>query len=681
MGNNISQISIACGLVTAEELQTERQDVCVGTTGRLPADHDDFAPRLASLGIPLLRRFHLGARRGTRVHEALRDAINLLSEAAHSADAVPCDSQMLESRVRAVSLLMRLGAFDRVVMPRPIETPENFLLVLHEDTPAWLHHLFAQASAYSQIHADSAPEDLRERLSRLAFTQINLDELQKEVGDPVLVIPALRGETDKVRRLIAQGCDVNARDHLGRSAVHAAAIGGAGRLIRILHEAGAALDIRDHEGRTPVELAVLSNKAGALSALIENGVPLNEIGYRGLTPLAMAASLGLGESIRQLLAAGADPNLAGSGGSPIHHAILSRNLNALEKLLQYNADPMAESKWGQYLNDDLPARLRQQTVTPLECAALTGQQRLFNRLVAHGADLKTALQQGRPLLSRAVMGGSRGFVDTLVKAGAKVDEVDSDGRTALQWAAAKGTTEMFDHLLKLGADPHVVDREGSSVMHAAVAGLILDGEHIPDDALIERILKIDGIKVDARNLSNQTPLHVAASGKRPSLIDVLVKAGANLEAKDDQRRSALHFAAKEGGAATLAALLAHGADHRAKDCYGQTPLHFAVERNQIEVLQTLIDKGANPSEFNNLGLLPVHIAAYRGDIDMLEVLCRDRVDLLSKPGRAGATALRIARNRGKTECAAWIEAKIADAATSSSIPRRAQGSRTGRPER
>jgi ankyrin repeat protein len=465
MGNTLSQVSIACGLATAEQIADEQKDSFLSLGTRPPASHDDFAPSLASLAIPMPPRFHLGARRGSSTHHELREALNLLTEVADAPDARSRTPEAIATRMKALGLLLRLGALDAVMMPRPIETAESFVVVVRDDTPGWLRDLLAEGEAFSREHADQAAEaTLSRQLSSLEIAQVSIKQVREEMGDPALILAVLRGDMAGVRSLLAEGVDANALDHRDRSAMHAAAIMGDARMIRVLHEAGAAPDLRDSNERTPLELAIQANRPGALIALIRAGAALDTPGYKGMTPLALAVNLGLADCVNELLQAGANPNAAGPGGAPIHHAIFTGNPGLLKKLLQHNADPMRVSSWQPYVDYDLPEKLRHQEVSPVECAALTGQQRLFNILLGHGAEISALLKRNVPILSRAVIGGNLGIIDTCIKAGARLDEVDADGRTPIHWAAAKGKTDLFNQLIKRGANPLVADRDGCTVL-------------------------------------------------------------------------------------------------------------------------------------------------------------------------------------------------------------------------
>src|SRR6478736_1295606 len=67
-----------------------------------------------------------------------------------------------------------------------------------------------------------------------------------------LVDAAARGDVERVRRLLADGVPVDARDSSGRTAVTAAALGDHVDVARVLIDAGADVDIQDAERNNPL---------------------------------------------------------------------------------------------------------------------------------------------------------------------------------------------------------------------------------------------------------------------------------------------------------------------------------------------------------------------------------------------------------------------------------------------
>jgi ankyrin repeat protein len=134
-----------------------------------------------------------------------------------------------------------------------------------------------------------------------------------------LMRAARKGEVDSVKRLLAEGADVNARDWMGRTAwLHAC------------------------------EFARASPQVVAL--LLAAGADPNTADRAGVTALMEAASFAEDNSLvilRNLLAAGANPNAkARNAGTSLMHAAGLGHLEAVRVLLQAGADVAARTDNG-----------------------------------------------------------------------------------------------------------------------------------------------------------------------------------------------------------------------------------------------------------------------------------------------------------------------------------------------
>jgi ankyrin repeat protein len=139
------------------------------------------------------------------------------------------------------------------------------------------------------------------------------------------------------------------------------------------------------------------------------------------------------------------------------------------------------------------------------------------RLVAEGLDVNCRLMFGEtPLMDAA----GRGQIETcrlLIEAGADVNAGNDVGRTALHRAATNGAIEVVQLLLDSGADIDLgVGSHGGTALHRAGGR-----------PSVMRLLLAAGARVDTRNKQGLTPLGEAVEfGDVDSLL-VLLEAGAN----------------------------------------------------------------------------------------------------------------------------------------------------------
>jgi ankyrin repeat protein len=174
-----------------------------------------------------------------------------------------------------------------------------------------------------------------------------------------LVAAAAAGDAATVRRLLADGVDVDTRDANGRTAVTAAALGEHVEAARVLVAAGADVDLQDAERNNPLlvcgetgNVALLrevlragpdlrrTNRfggtalipasdrghVGVIRELLRTEIPVDHVNRLGWTALLEAVILGDGgpahqRIVRMLVAAGADTARADRDGvTPLQHA-------------------------------------------------------------------------------------------------------------------------------------------------------------------------------------------------------------------------------------------------------------------------------------------------------------------------------------------------------------------------
>lgn len=104
---------------------------------------------------------------------------------------------------------------------------------------------------------------------------------------------------------------------------------------------------------------------------------------------------------------------------------------------------------------------------PLAAAAANGQEACLRQLLAAGASIEGSDRHGHVALHWAAACGREGCVAALVAAGADLERSDCNGLTAMQLAAGKGQVACMEALAAAGASLGAADRVGNSALHIA----------------------------------------------------------------------------------------------------------------------------------------------------------------------------------------------------------------------
>lgn len=108
----------------------------------------------------------------------------------------------------------------------------------------------------------------------------------------------------------------------------------------------------------------------------------------------------------------------------------------------------------------------------------------------------------------------------------------------------------MEYLISNGANINAKDKyELSGLHHAAMRGNV---------NAIKKLLKVDGIEKEPRDVAASTPLHLAATYNHIEVAKVLLEEGANPRCQDNDQRTPLHEACLEGNLEIVVLLLKEG---------------------------------------------------------------------------------------------------------------------------
>ena len=307
-----------------------------------------------------------------------------------------------------------------------------------------------------------------------------------------------------------------------------------------------------HGGLSAIHLAAREGQTATVMALLDGGVGIDlPSAADGTTPMLMAAINGYFDLVAELLALGADPNLASEAGATPLYAVLNMHwapkarhpqplvheqqqtgyLELMRALLDAGADVNARlnrTLWFTTYNRDLLG-VDRTGATPFWRAAHATDVPAMKLLLEYGADphLPTIKVPRRsfgprddtdhsglppvpiggpavyPVHAAAGVGYGQGFAGNshrhvpdgwmptmrflVEELGADVNARDLNGYTPVHHAAARGDNEMILYLVEKGADVTAVARSGQTTVDMANGPVQRIQPFVETVALLERL--------------------------------------------------------------------------------------------------------------------------------------------------------------------------------------------------
>jgi uncharacterized protein len=154
---------------------------------------------------------------------------------------------------------------------------------------------------------------LREPAPKVAAVLVDWPKTNIEVrtaqDESPLMMAALKGETEFVRKLIARDADVNKP---GWAPLHYAATGGHLDVMELLLENNAFIDAESPNGTTPLMMAAMYGTPQAVKLLLDAGADVAMVNKLGLTALDFAKRGGRPDAVSLIQAAMAKSQAAGN---------------------------------------------------------------------------------------------------------------------------------------------------------------------------------------------------------------------------------------------------------------------------------------------------------------------------------------------------------------------------------
>lgn len=483
-------------------------------------------------------------------------------------------------------------------------------------------NLCSKTSSKRKTRASMPPLQLAIQSKKLLLTMQLLNAGAKlSEGMPVLHLALEAADFDAVERLLAAGADMSAGDWEHSPVLITACQDGGMRTIEFLLSKGADVNI-DGTKRYRERLGVEQNHASALHAacsqgyyeivrlLLNQGAHLEKRVEGGVTPLGLAASIGDMKMMELLLDFGAriyDPVedlnvLKQATDSPEPQETMECLMQRLSNTLELAAA----------CEEALPAVLR------------SGDEKLYLALFDQ-------VPKTPGLIGQACRMGFQDALRYILSHGVDIDSDLENGERALHIAVYYQRVELVAFLIQEGADVRYVSPKFGAPICAALEGLLhttanwgrLPPEIFPEERPVDYRMSI-GRRTRPRNrfvLADH-----AKQGACEKMIEILLRAGAEVNPAATAFGAPLHVASYMGELSTINFLLERGTDINAGGGYFGSALIAAMASDQEEAFSLLLERGINVNIFSKKFGSALHYACRHKDRLTVQILLKHGAD-------------------------------------------------------
>lgn len=450
---------------------------------------------------------------------------------------------------------------------------------------------------------------------------------QDHLGSTALDYAVAAGQVQATQELLDHTANVNLRDKYGNSALHWAVPQEI--ITRLLLDNEADVHAKNNQDQTPLCWAVRDGPTTVAQLLLGKKAEVNVQDKFLVTGLHTAARRDCEEMMQLLLDKGADPNTRDRDGwTPLHWASAMQHDKMVEMLLDKTNGGKQILQWMRFQKRDehkrtllvkmIEEKCQGSTVlTGLRLAAQESQSGRLKMMLEKGADVNAKDTGGWTALELAASNGFDAVVQLLWEHGADVNIRGSKDRTPLFHAIERSNETTVRALIALHANVNIGAFGETPLMLATQIGNI---------SILEILIKA-GAQIDAQDYRGQTALHRAAICGHEGVAQLLKDKGADLNIADDQGETALVLAIENSQSEMVEFLLVSevAIDARAQD--RSTALHQAVFICDWKTTRSLLDRGAEINASTRDGFTPLHIAALRGLKNVVELLLRRGADV------------------------------------------------------
>ena len=364
-------------------------------------------------------------------------------------------------------------------------------------------------------------------------------------------------------------------------------------------------DIQGNQKQTTLHQAVKENDYKSLRIIFQNYPMIKETVLEGTpTLLHQAVQDGNVNMVEFLLKIDVfTQSMDENRKTPLHWAILIRNMDMIKMLFAYGAYPYKD--WPSYWSE----RRWSSVIIAIQVKDLEILQYLLDKW--NGLAHRPVANGELPLHVAARVGFLDG-VKCLISFKANVNAGDDAKMTPLHVSAFSGEVDVLKFLLENDANINAQDDKCWTPLHYAVQSGNME--------ITQELLK-NGASIEATDIELKTPLHISVESKKLEIVELLLLNKANIFSQDVDGFSVLHLAAKYG-ADKIGKFLIEFQPNIVEmtDNDGLNVFQLAILSKKKIVLESIMEKitTKDPEFWSKL----LKLAILTGEIDMFQFLLK-----------------------------------------------------------
>jgi len=486
-------------------------------------------------------------------------------------------------------------------------------------------------------------DSVDESVKALAEEGCNLEAVDDQ-GWTALMFASQNGHDKVVNALIYAKCNLDSTNAYGRNALMYASERGYSNVVKYLVTAKCELNAQHVYDKTALMYAAEGGHVKVVRRLVKAHANLNLKNYYGRTALTYAQKLGH-DDVAKMLQVMCGTLLAVEDDE-IEHRFKSRQKSFVESkrndvylTAEVLADPslLADFMDHRLLVRDLPANVADRSIvlqlrwlggnmnvpglTSLLKSSEEGDARLATALIDARCDLEKKDKMGFSSLMHAAKNGHEEIVRALVDAKCNLNAANVIGHTtALMYAADQAYHKVVQILVDAGCD-----------VEARKIEEMVTSEKQRDPSVLDNIGK--------------TALMIASEKGCDKVVEILVDRGANIEAHDEPLRyTSLMLASRNGHPAVVRILAQAKAILEKKNADGVTALMLASMEGHFPVVSALFDAGITLEARDKVKKTALSHACERGADQVVRMLVNAGAFIEAK-SRNGYTPLILATKK------------------------------------